>query len=266
MEPRTRAPIRVGLIGLGSVGRSVVRALAEKPVAHLELVGALIRETDRARPDAGVPIMTSLDALLATRPDVVVEAAGHAALQKYSEAVLRGGCDLLIVSAGALADDALYDAIRRAAADGPCARVVSGAIGGLDALAAAAEGGLDRVEYRARKPARSLLAPEEASQLVEPLVIFRGTARVAVRRFPESVNVAAAVSLAGIGFDRTEVTVIADPTATRNHHEIIAEGAFGSLRCEIAGIPSAENPRTARLVAMSVVHALRSRTAPFGVG
>jgi aspartate dehydrogenase len=96
--------------------------------------------------------------------------------------------------------------------------------------------------------------------------LFRGTAREAALKFPESVNVAAAVSLSGIGFDRTEVRVVADPTVTRNQHIVEAEGAFGSLRLEIMNIPSDTNPRTARLVAMCVVHTLLQRRSSFLIG
>src|SRR5262249_57742614 len=136
--------------------------------------------------------------------------------------VLRAGIDLLMVSVGALADPSVERAILASAcAGGGRAIVVSGAIGGLDALAAAAVGGLTSVTHITRKPARALLSPDEAAILTEPRELFCGTAREGALRFPESINVAAAVSLAGIGLDRTEVRVLADPTIERNHHQVI---------------------------------------------
>jgi aspartate dehydrogenase len=180
---------------------------------------------------------------------------------------LRSGRDLIIVSVGALAGPGVYDEIVAAARAGNAqARIVSGAIGGLDALAAAALAGLTRVTHTTRKPARTLLAVDEAASLTGPREVFRGTAREAALRFPESVNVAAAVSFAGLGLDRTEVRVVADPALTRNQHHVEAEGAFGALRVEIDNVPTPSNPRTARLAALSVIQALRKIRSPLVVG
>jgi aspartate dehydrogenase len=173
----------------------------------------------------------------------------------------------MMVSVGALAEPLVEEAIAAAACAGRSrAIVVSGAIGGLDAIGAAGVGGLTRVTHTTRKPARALLGASEAAELREPRELFRGSAREGALRFPESINVAAAVSLAGIGLDRTEVCVIADPKVDRNLHEVVAQGEFGELRFEIRNIPSDDNPRTGRLVAMSVVHALRQRRATLVVG
>lgn len=260
-------PVRVGLIGLGSVGQAVIRALEERASGDIQVVAALVRDPSRHR-DCPVPhLVTTVDELIDARPEVVVEAGGHRALRDFGPAVLRGGCDLLMISVGALAEPEAQAAILAAAQAGASrARVISGAIGGLDALASAAIGGLTRVTHTTCKPASTLLASDEGAPITEARELFRGTAREAALKFPESVNVAAAVSLAGIGFDRTEVRVIADPAVTRNQHTVEAEGTFGSLRFEISNIPSEANPRTARLVAMSVVHALEQRRALFQIG
>jgi aspartate dehydrogenase len=257
---------RVGLIGFGAIGRRVAGIARERHTQDLLIVGALVRDITRRR-EGAPPLVADLAGLLALRPVVIVEAAGHDALRAHGAAVLRAGVDLLALSVGALADAALCDALVRAAAEGGSRlRIASGAIGGLDAIAAAAVGGLDRVTHVTRKPASGLLPPDEARQLDGPRELFRGPAREGVLRFPESVNVAAAVSLAGIGFDRTELVVIVDPAIDRNRHEITAEGAFGSLRFEIANVPTAENPRTGRIVAMSVVRALLDRSASLLIG
>lgn len=255
-------PLRVGLIGLGAIGAGITRLL--RPEDEVEIVGALVRS---ARASDSPPTFLALDDLLAQRPEVIVEVAGHAALQGYGAAVLRAGIDLVILSVGALANAALEAEIRAAAmAGGSRAIVASGAIGGLDAIAAAAVGGLDRVTHTTRKPPRALLEAAEAERLTEPRELFRGSAREGALRFPENINVAAAVSLAGIGLDRTEVCVVADPTLVRNTHEVVAQGTFGELRFEIRGVPTDENPRTGRIVAMSVVHLLRQLHAPLVIG
>lgn len=258
---------RVALIGLGAIGASVVRIAREAHPTAVGIVGALVRDAARGRGGHVPPLVTSVDQLLALEPDVVVEVAGHEALRVHGADVLRAGVDLITVSAGALADPITCDVLMRAAADGKARiRIPSGAIGALDAIAAAAVGGLDRVTHTTRKPARALLPPEDAARLVFPRELYRGPARVGVIRFPESVNVAAAVSLAGIGFDRTELVVIADPNLDRNQHEVVAEGVFGTLRFEIENVPTDENPRTGRIVAMSVIRALLDRSASLIVG
>jgi aspartate dehydrogenase len=258
--------MRVGLIGLGAIGRGVLRLL--RTTDDVELVGALVADPRKSRGQGTPPICGALDQLLETRPEVIVELAGHAALGCYGPPILRAGIDLIVVSVGALADPDVERAIVEAArAGGSRVIVASGAIGALDAIASAAVcGGLTRVTHTTRKPARALLEPAEAAHLKEARELFRGSAREGALRFPESINVAAAVSLAGIGLDRTEVRVIADPSVDRNSHEVVAQGEFGDLRFEIRNIPSDDNPRTGRLVAMSIVHALRRRHAVVVVG
>lgn len=263
---REGAATRVGLLGFGAIGQ----ALAQRVGAGSDgivIVGAVVRDPSRSRPVEPPPLATRVEALLQARPEVVVEAGGHAALREHGPTVLRAGCDLLTVSVGALADDRLLDDLLAAArAGGSRIRVAAGAIGALDALSAAAVGGLDSVTHTTTKPARALLPAEEAEALTGPREVYAGAAREAVARYPESVNVMAAVSLAGIGFDRTRVRVVADPSATRNQHVVEAEGYFGAFRFEVRGVPTEQNPRTGRLVALSVYHELAKRHAPFSVG
>jgi aspartate dehydrogenase len=257
--------MRVGLIGLGAIGGGVLTLLRDDH--DVSVVGALVANPTRPRGANAPRLCTDVEDLLRQRPDVVVEAAGHAALRCFGPRVLRAGIDLLMVSVGALAEPEVESAIRAAAqAGGSQAVVVSGAIGGLDAIASAAVGGLLRVTHTTRKPPASLLDPAEAQHLKAPQQLFHGSAREGALRFPESINVAAAISLAGLGLDRTEVCVIADPSIERNQHEVFVQGDFGELRFEIKNVPSAENPKTGRLVAMSVVHALRRRRAALVVG
>jgi aspartate dehydrogenase len=196
--------------------------------------------------------------------------AGHAALAEHGEAILRAGCTLVTISAGALGDEELAQRLARAAADGG-GRIIlpSGAIGALDALESAATLGIDRVTHTVRKPPASLLPEAEAAAVVaagRPRELYRGPAREATRRFPQNVNVVAMVSLAGIGLDRTEAVVVADPAVRHNTHEVDASGPFGTIELRIRNVPSPENPRTGLIVAGSIVRTLRRLQAATIIG
>ena len=259
------APLRVGFIGLGTIGQGVAHLLDERGIDRIEIIGALVRDPSRPR-SVDTPLFATLDQLLALKPDVVVEIAGHDGLREHGPATLRAGFNLIAVSVGVLAHDEVHQALLDAAEEGGThMKVASGAIGALDAIAAARLGGLERVTHTVRKPPSTLLGPD-AAPLSAPQTVFSGFAREAAIKFPESVNVTAAVSLAGLGLDRTQVEIIADPGVTRNQHEITADGAFGQLRFEVRGIPTDENPRTGRLVAMSILSTLLEERTPIYVG
>ena len=169
-------PLRVGLLGYGAIARGVVRLLCAED--HVELVGALVADPARPRDAVAPRILASVAELLELRPDVVVEVAGHAALGCFGPPILRAGIDLLLVSVGALAERSVERALVEAASEGQSrAIVVSGAIGALDAIAAASVGGLTRVTHTTRKPGRALLSPSDAAELREPRELFRGSAR-----------------------------------------------------------------------------------------
>ncbi len=259
------APLRVGFIGLGTIGQGVVHLLEERQIDSIEIIGALVRDPNRLR-TVDTPLVATLDQLLALKPDVVVEIAGHDGLREHGPATLRAGFNLIGVSVGVMAHDEVHQALLDAAEEGGTRmKVASGAVGALDAIAAARLGGLERVTHTVRKPPKTLLGPD-AAPLSAPRTVFSGFAREAALKYPESVNVTAAVSLAGLGLDQTRVEIIADPGVTRNQHEIAAEGTFGQLRFEIRGIPTDENPRTGRLVAMSILSTLLGERMPIYVG
>jgi len=151
--------------------------------------------------------------------------------------------------------------------------VPTGALLGLDAVIAAAEGGISSVSMISRKPPQGLLgAPYlvahgiEISGLTEPRRVFSGTAREAARGFPANVNVAAALALAGIGPDRTRIEIWADPTITRNIHRIEVEAAAARLSMQVENVPSGDNPRTGRLTALSAIAALKKFVSPLAIG
>jgi aspartate dehydrogenase len=205
------------------------------------------------RLDQDVTIVRRGDELPAA--DLVVEAAGHQALSHYGVAALRQGSDLVIASVGALADDALWRELQDAATTSKIV-LPAGAVAGIDALSAARRGGLSFVRYSSRKPPASLsdALPTDCESLV-----FEGDAREAALRFPKNANVAATIALAGIGFEKTEVRIIADPTIALNVHVLEASGDFGTLSMTIMGRPLPGNPKSSSLVAMSLLRCIQNR-------
>jgi aspartate dehydrogenase len=266
------APRRITLIGYGAIAGSVVQTLPRYAESRAAIVGVLVRPGSEpaARARLGdVPVFASHADMLGAKPDIVVECAGHAALAAYGEPVLAAGVDLVVVSSGALADDALAQALRRATAT---ARVLipAGAVGGIDALAAMRLGGLDTVRYRSIKPPlawRGTPAEQaiDLDRITGPTVAYRGAARDAARLYPKNANVAATIALAGIGFERTEVEIVADPAARHNMHEIEAAGASGTLSLRLVNLPSPDNPKTSALTALSVVRALLNEAGAIAI-
>ena len=260
----------VGLIGCGGIAQDVLAALRASPANGVSIVGALARpgrgEAARARL-CGVDVVEALDALLARGPALVAEVAGQSAVAEHGDAVLRSGVDCLVISVGALADPALFARLRSAAHDGSSRILLpAGAIGGLDAIAAMRVAGLTSVRYRSRKPPAAWRgSPAEQAvdldQLTRRTVLYKGTAGEAALLYPQNANVAAAVALAGLGFDATEVELVADPDAPGNIHEIEAEGVAGSFSIQLQGKASRTNPKTSALAALSVARALLNRHA-----
>lgn len=206
-----------------------------------------------ARLDPSPILVARGDAL--PRVDMVVEVSGHAALLHYGVAALEQGSDLVIASVGALADERLWCDLQAAATR---SRILlpAGALAGIDALAAARVGGLDTVRYASRKPPGSL---SDSLPTDRETLVFEGNAREAALKFPKNANVAATVALAGIGFEATEVTIIADPTIDQNIHILEASGAFGSFSMRIAGRPLPGNPKSSSLTAMSLLRCINNR-------
>jgi aspartate dehydrogenase len=242
--------VSVGVIGDGSIGRPTATALADGLVGGCALAGTLTR-----RNTGSVPV-DSLDELL-DRSDLIVEAAGQDALVMYGPRIVEQGIDLLTVSVGALVDPVLRAALEA----GPGrVEVSSGAVGGFDALRAAHQGGgLDAVCLTTTKPPTSVVEDWMPREMLDQLQageerveVFAGPAAEAVERFPRSVNVAATLALATLGFDRTQVRVVADPQTSINEHLIEASGRAGSYAFRFRNEPSPDNPRTSQLTTLAV--------------
>lgn len=250
----------IAIIGCGAISEAVAGYLAEH--RNVEIGVAIIEPgmDSQARDVFGEGVeVTNRIRDASTQVDLAVDCAGHLALRQHGEAILSRGIDLISVSSGALADVELYDRLAAAAhRSGTQLRIVSGAIGALDALSAGSVGALTQVTYRGRKPPQGWRGSAAESKLdldalTDAATHFSGSARNAALEYPKNANVAASVALAGIGFDDTKVELIADPNVERNVHEIVAEGDFGRLEFQIEGKPLPDNPRSSAITAMSVV-------------
>ena len=258
--------MRVLLIGYGAIAKTVSDAIAGDK--QLQIAAILVRkhkrETLRAELGDAVHVLESVDELVVPI-DCVLECAGHSGVTEHVPALLRRGIDVIVTSVGSLAHPDLAESLQAAArAGGSQFALVPGAMAGIDALAAAKPFGLDRVVYTGRKPPLGWLdTPAEKiadlRSLDKALTLFEGSAREAARLYPKNANVAATIALAGIGFDATQVRLIADPAVRRNVHTLHAEGTFGELDMTIAGNPLAGNPKTSALAAYSALRALRNR-------
>ena len=265
--------LSVAIGGFGSIGRVVARRL-DQGIDGLTLTAVAARDTARA-----AAAMAGFARTLPVVPlgrlwedaDIIVECAPAAVLRELAEPTLAHGRTLMVLSCGALLDN--FDLVDLARCNGGRILVPTGALLWLDAVIAAAEGGIASVNMITRKPPQGLLgAPYlvahdiDITRLTESRCIFSGTAREAARGFPANVNVAAALALAGIGPDRTTVEIWADPTVTRNIHRIEVEAAAARLSMQVENVPSDDNPRTGRLTALSVIAALKKLSSPLAIG
>ncbi len=265
--------LRVAIGGLGAIGGHLARAL-DAGVEGLHLTAVAARNQVKAReaiagfrnPPALVPLVD-----LAGEADVVVEAAPAAVFEAIAEAAIAQGRIFVPSSVGALLPR--MHLVERARETGARIVVPTGALLGLDAVRAAAEGEVASVTIETRKPPRGLEgAPYlvengiEVAGLAAPRLVFQGNAFDAARGFPANVNVAAALALAGIGPERTMVEIWADPAVTRNTHTIHVEAAAARLTMTIENVPSEENPRTGRITPLSILACLRGLTSTLKVG
>jgi aspartate dehydrogenase len=279
------APIELTLIGFGAIGQSLMARLAGMPgvrVTHVVVRTARVVETQAAL-DALArgkrqtsPASTASHAPPARAVDQVpagaklaLECAGHEALSGHVVPALQAGCECAVLSVGALSAPGLPEQLEDAARRGQTqVHLLSGAIGGIDALSAARLAGLSEVTYTGRKPPSAWALqgtdarpPHSAVTQTHETLVLEASAREAARLYPKNANVAATVALAGLGLDATKVRLIADPAITENVHEIHARGAFGEMTLQMRGKPLAENPKTSALTVLSALRFLHNRAS-----
>jgi len=264
--------MRIAIAGLGSIGKALARKLADG-VPGIELACVAARDEEKARgwlDEEGIEVpIVALDDFPA-HADLAVECAPAAILDKICRPMLTAGKQVMVLSCGALLPRP--ELLDLAKANGGRIIVPTGGLLGLDAVAAANEGTINSVRMTTRKPPNGLAgAPHlvkngiSVEGLNEAKLVFSGTARDAAAGFPANVNVVAALAMAGIGPDRTMIDIWADPTKTRNCHVIEVDADSASFTLSIENVPS-ENPKTGKIVALSIIATLRKLTAPLRVG
>lgn len=272
--------MKVALIGCGAIGTTLARAIDKGKAGDVKL--GWVYDIDKGK-------CAALDAGLRSRPkvartaseiyadksvDLIIEAASQTAVRQYSIDTLRSGKDLMVMSVGAFSDDEFFREVTSAAKrSGRRIYIPSGAIVGVDGVKASELGEIQEVVLTTRKPPETLQYSEYLAKrrvrlkgLKRPRVVFEGSAREAVKAFPASVNVAATLSLAGIGFDKTKVRMVADPRIKRNIHEIRVRGKSGELITETHNVPFPDVPRTSYLAALSAIRTLRNISETVRVG
>jgi aspartate dehydrogenase len=265
-------PLRVAIAGLGAIGRELARRL-RVGVPGVELACVAARDTAKAQAWLEAERIACPIVELAAFPghaDLAIECAPAAVLEQICRPMLEAGKQVVVLSCGALLPRP--DLIALAGRHGGRIIVPTGALLGLDAVAAAAQGTIHSVRMTTRKPPAGLAgAPYLVANKIsvdglnEAKRVFSGTAREAAAGFPANVNVVAALALAGIGPDRTMIDIWADPGVTRNCHTIEVDADSARFTLSIENVPS-ENPKTGRIVALSVLATLQKLTAPLRVG
>lgn len=275
MRP-ARKMFRIGIVGAGAIGKEIARAI-DNGTIPAKLVAVYDRDTAEAARLAerlkSKPKVLSLEELV-QESNFIVEAASQAAVKEVAIAALSNSRSVMIMSVGALADKELLEKIKSLAKEHLCSIYVpSGAVCGLDGVKSASVCRIHSVTITTRKPVEGLKGAPfivknniDIEKFTEPTTIFSGPASVAIKEFPANVNVAASLSLVGIGFEKTVVNVVVDPSIKRNMHEIAVKGEFGELRTVVENVPSKMNPKTSLLAALSAIATLKQVCEPLKIG
>lgn len=253
--------MKLGIIGCGAIGTDVAQAAngmkeIEKIYLHDLKPEASERLCRMLKKGIIKPVADFLDDV-----DVVFEAASQQAVGQYGQLILEAKKDMVIMSIGSLFDDTLRKKMEALARKNKCKIYLpSGAVCGIDGVLAASIERLDSVTLVTTKSPASL-----GIKVEDRTVIFEGSARDAVKRFPKNINVAACLSLAGVGFDETKVEIVADPVETRISHKILAHGRFGRLRAEVENMPNPNNPQSSYMASLSAIAILRRIVNPIQI-
>jgi len=254
--------MKLGIIGCGAIGSDVAKAAD----TFDEISDMFLFDTDKQKEkqlckDIKKGHCVDVEELI-EKSDIVFEAASQEAVRQFAEDILSKGKDLIIMSIGVLFDDVFKERLAYVALNNHCKIYLpSGAVCGIDGILSASIDRIDKVTLVTTKPPSSL-----GRKIEKRTVIFRGSAREAVKKFPKNINVAANLSIAGIGFDKTLVEIVADPVATRNSHKILAHGKFGRLRAEVENMPNPNNPGSSYLASLSAIATLKRIVNPIQIG
>ena len=272
----------MGVVGCGAIGSEICKAIDGDELEmeltflidnHPENIESLCKRL-RKKPDIIRSDSEGLDVIL-NEVDLVIECASQAAVREFVIPALKKGKAVMIMSVGALlCEEGLCEEITSISQEKGCkVYIPSGAVAGIDGLKSGAIAGIHSMELTTIKPPRGFEGNKyvkekgiDLSSLEKRETLFVGSAKEAVRYFPENVNVAAALSLAGIGPEATRVKIVADPSAKENVHEIKARGEFGKLFVRVENVPSAANPKTSYLAALSAIATLKGISHPIRVG
>jgi aspartate dehydrogenase len=274
MSDALKTPLSLGIAGLGAIGMTLARSIDNGAVPGMALSCISARDEAKAGERVAgfrrVPRIVPLEAL-ADDADIIVECVPAAHFMEVAKPALLKGRTFMPLSVGVLLNHMeLVDLARK---NGGRIIVPTGALIGLDAVRAAASAGITSVKLVTRKPPAGLIgAPHvvendiSLENLIEPKLLFSGSAREAAKGFPANLNVAAALALAGAGPDETQVEIWADPKATRNSQSVTVTSHAADFTMTIENVPSEENPRTGKITAHSVIAALLRLTSPLVVG
>jgi len=261
---------RVGLVGCGTIGSQLALAVDSGKVANASLNSLfdVLEENAqslKSRTMSNPAVYADFGQFIDSEIDLVVEAASQDAVRTYGRDILAAGKDLMIMSVGALAEEAFLSGLLDVSSKKRCRIYVpTGAIAGIDAIRSVRHM-IESVMLTTTKNPKALAGAPffntseiKCESIGSKTVIYEGSAAEAVKAFPANVNVAAALSLAGIGAEKTRVKIVADPGSTTNQHEILAKGSFGELRISVNNVPSPGNPKTSYLAILSAIECLRS--------
>lgn len=260
---------RIGIIGCGAIGSELARSIDSGKINAILVSifdtypGAANRLAKALK--SRVIVAKTIDEFLSSDINIVVEAASQEAVRKYAKIMLEHGLDLMIMSTGALLDSRFYDQLTDIAENHDAKIYLpTGAIAGIDAIRSVKHLLSDVTLTTTKSPKGLEGAPFfdkhkiDLKKIKRPVVIYEGKALEAVTLFPANVNVAAVLSLAGVGGKKTRVRIVADPKSKMNVHEITARGKFGEMRFQVKNFPSPTNPKTSYLAVLSAIECLRS--------
>ncbi len=251
------------MIGFGAMANEVRTHLPKDLALKWVVVPERSIESVQQQVAADVQVISDINQCQG-HPDYVIEVAGQAAVKEHAAKVLAKGWNIGLISVGTLADTEFFEQLQHTAEQsGAHIHLLAGAIAGIDGIAAAKEGGLEKVTYKGCKSPNSWRGSYaeklvDLDHVTEATVFYRGTAREAAMNFPANANVAATIALAGVGLDETMVELTVDPNISQNKHTIVAEGRFGQMSIEMIGVPLESNPKTSTLAALSVIRACRN--------